>query len=221
MNRQLLLYVALISVITFSCTKESTQETATTTTASSEVTQIKIDQPETFSNKAEATAAATTEFVTYLIRRGQHYSDLRPFKTVNVVDMKFLARFNSTAIYQTVNADNQYDINKLWGFSEGLNNQYNSARIGWGYSNEAIRLYGYVYSRGVRYYQEITTVLPEQEINCSIRIAGSTYVLSANGTSVTLPRGTTASTAKGLQQYPYFGGDEVAPHNISIFIKSL
>ncbi len=221
MNRQLLLGVAIISIIAFSCTKENTKKPVTDTTASSEVTQIKINQPEIFSNRAEATAAATTGFVTYLIRRGQHYCDLRPLKTVNVTTMNFLAKFDQSAIYQTINADNQYDINKLWGFSEGYNNQYNSARIGWGYSSGAIRLYGYVYSRGVRYYQEITTVLPEQEINCSIRIAGSTYVLSANGASVTLPRGTTASTAKGLQQYPYFGGDEVAPHNISIFIKSL
>ena len=221
MTRHLLLCVALISVITFSCKKENTKEPVTDTTEISDPSQFKVNQAKTISSRADATSSATAGFVTYLIRRGQHYSDLRPFKTVNVTTMNFLAKFDQSAIYQTLNADNQYDINKLWGFSEGLNNQYNSSRIGWGYSNEAIRLYGYVYSRGVRYYQEITTVLPQQEINCSIRIAGSTYILSANGASVTLPRGTTASTAKGLQQYPYFGGDEVAPHNISIFIKPL
>lgn len=125
--------------------------------------------------------------------------------------MKFFAKFNQSAIYQTIDPVNQYDINKLWGFSEGFNNQYNSARIGWNYSNGAIRLHGYVYSKGVRYYKEITSVLPDQEISCSIKISGSSYIISAKGISVTLPRATTATTAKGLQQYPYFGGDEVAP----------
>jgi hypothetical protein len=48
--------------------------------------------------------------------------------------------------------ENQYDINKLWGFSEGINNQYNSARIGWSWNNDALRLYGYVYAKGVRHY---------------------------------------------------------------------
>jgi hypothetical protein len=205
MNRKLLLPLALISVITFSCTKEIIQ---------------KPDPVATPLNKAVPTLTATAvTYTTYLIRKGQHYSDKRTLKSVSTTEMKFFARFDQSAIYQTTIPVNQYDINKLWGFSEGINNQYNSARIGWGYSDGAIRLYGYVYSKGVRYSKEITTVLPGQEISCSIKISGSTYIITANGLSVTLPRGTTATNASGLQQYPYFGGDEVAPHDISIFIK--
>ncbi len=135
--------------------------------------------------------------------------------------MKFMAKFDNSAIYQTVIPNNQKDINKLWGFSEGFNNQYNSARMGWGYSNGAIRLYGYVYSKGVRYSKEITTVVPGEEINCSIKISGSTYIISAKGISVSLPRGTTAAKANGYQQYPYFGGDETAPHDIYISIMPM
>ncbi|MGZ8542180.1 MAG: hypothetical protein ACXWV6_16125 [Chitinophagaceae bacterium] len=73
----------------------------------------------------------------------------------------------------------------------------------------------------MRYSKEITTVLPGQEVSCSIKISGSTYIISGKGVSVTLPRGTTAAKASGFQQYPYFGGDEVAPHDISIYIKPL
>ena len=204
MNRKLLLPVAFISVIAFSCSKESIQKP--TETPKSTMGEL----------QTEAVAAVYT---TYLIRTGQHYSDTRPLKYVTVTEMKFFAKFDQSAIYQAVIPENQYDINKLWGFSEGFNNQYNSARMGWGYSNGAIRLYGYVYSKGVRYSKEITTVLPGQENSCSIKISGSTYIISANGVSVTLPRGTTATKASGFQQYPYFGGNEVAPHNISIFIK--
>ncbi len=205
MNQKLLLPLALISVITFSCTKESIQKRAV-------VTKPAIESARTVTTAAVA-------YTTYIIRKGQHYSDKRPLKSVSTTEMKFFTRFDQSAIYQTTIPVNQYDINKLWGFSEGLNNQYNSARMGWGYSNGAVRLYGYVYSKGTRYSKEITTVLPGQEVSCSKKISGSTYIISANGISVTLPRGTTAAIANGYQQYPYFGGDEVAPHDISIFIK--
>ena len=185
--------------------------------------QIKPSDEFTLQEGQTAARVSTTKtlFTKYTIRAGQHYCDQNTIKSVRTSEMKFIARFDNTAIYQTIDPLNQYDINKLWGFSEGFNNQYNSARIGWGYSNGAIRLYGYVYRRGVRHYSEIITVFPGQEVYCSIRISGSNYIISANGVSVTLPRGTTASTANGFQQYPYFGGDEVAPQNISIFIKSV
>ncbi len=206
MNRKLLLPLALIYVVAFSCTKENIQKPSAITKSINGAARVEV-------------LAATPIYTTYLIRKGQNYSDKRPLKSVSTAEMKFFARFDQSAIYQTVIPNNQKDINKLWGFSEGFNNQYNSARMGWGYSNGAIRLYGYVYSKGVRYSKEIATVLPGQEISCSIKISGSTYIISANGISVTLPRGTTAAKASGFQQYPYFGGDEVAPHNISIFIS--
>lgn len=211
MNRKLLLCVALISVITFSCTKESIRKSVATPTAASTTSETKLS--------SRAAAVVATTYTTYLIRKGQHYSDKRPLKSVSTAEMKFFAKFDQSAIYQTTIPGNQLDINKLWGFSEGFDNQYNSARMGWGYSYGAIRLYGYVYSKGVRYSKEIITVVPGQEISCSIKISGSTYIISANGVSVTLPRGTTTTKASGFQQYPYFGGDEVAPHDISIFIK--
>ncbi|MGZ8510531.1 MAG: hypothetical protein ACXWWA_09155 [Chitinophagaceae bacterium] len=213
MNRKLTLLAAFISVIAFSCTKESIQKQGTVEASHKSVTTT-AKSPEIYQALAVVPA-----YVTYLIRKGQHYSDKRPLKTVSTVEMKFYAKFDQSGIYQTVNPANQYDINKLWGFSEGFNNQYNSARVGWGYSDGAIRLYGYVYSKGIRHSKEITSVTPGQEIYCSIKVSGSNYIFSANGTSVTLPRGTTASKASGFQQYPYFGGDEVAPHNVSIFIR--
>ncbi len=213
MTRHYYLPVALISLFLFSCSKESIQKPTDTA-------QPKISQEEQKVGERSATVAATS-YVTYLIKKGQHYSSLRPLKSVSLIEMKFFAKFNQSAVYQTINPVNQYDINKLWGFSEGFNNQYNSARMGWGYSNGAIRLYGYVYSKGVRYFSEITTVLPDEEIYCSIKISGSSYIITAKGVSVKLPRGTTASKASGYQQYPYFGGDEVAPQDITIFIKTV
>jgi hypothetical protein len=173
----------------------------------------------------EATAKGSTpksiSYSRFTIRKGQHYCDQNSLKSVKTAEMKFMVKFDNSAIYQTAIPENQYDINKLWGFTEGINNQYNSARIGWSWNQDALRLYGYVHANGVRHYQEITTVAVGTDITCSIKLAGKTYLFTVNGVSIRLPRGLSTEQASGFQQYPYFGGDETAPHLITIMIKSL
>src|SRR5678810_608450 len=88
----------------------------------------------------------------FTIRQGQHYCDQNGLKSVRTSEMRFIVKFDKSAIYQTVVPENQYDINKLWGFTEGINNQYNSARIGWSWNNNALRLYGYVHANGCLLY---------------------------------------------------------------------
>jgi len=157
----------------------------------------------------------------FTIRQGQHYCDQNGLKSIRTSEMKFMVKFDNSAIYKTVVPENQYDINKLWGFTEGINNQYNSARIGWSWNNNALRLYGYVYANGVRHYQEITSIAIGSDITCSIKLADNTYVFTVNGISISLPRGPSSSQVSGYQQYPYFGGDETAPHLITIMIYPL
>ena len=200
--------VIALSLVFSSCSKND------------EIVELKSSES---ASKSTSTLNATTitTYTTYLIRTGQHYCDQSTIKSVKTSEMKFVARFDSSAIYQSINPINQLDINKLYGFSEGLNNQYNSARMGWRWSDGALRLFGYVYKLGVRYSQEITSVPFNSDITCSIKLSGSNYIITANGISVTLPRGLNTSTATGYQQYPYFGGDEVAPHNITIQIRNL
>lgn len=170
---------------------------------------------------AKGGAPKPSSYTNFTIREGQHYCDQNSVKSVRTSEMRFMVKFDNSAIYQTVVPENQYDINKLWGFSEGINNQYNSARIGWSWNNDALRLYAYVYASGVRHYQEITSVAIGSDISCSIKLAGNTYLFTVNSVSISLPRGSSTSQASGYQQYPYFGGDETAPHLISIMIKSL
>lgn len=210
MNRKLSWLSAILIVFLFSCKKETIEQP--------DITEEPAVSEDLY-DRGSAYTESITGYTTYIIRKGQHYSNIRPFKTISTSEMKFYAKFNQTAIYQTVIPDNQYDINKLWGFSEGYNNQYNSARFGWRYSDEQLRLFGYVYRRGVVYYNEITTVLPGEDVYCSIKVLANSYLFTANGISITLPRGATGTRASGLQQYPYFGGDETAPHDIYIYVK--
>lgn len=171
--------------------------------------------------KGKPTLPPTSTFTTYTIQQGAHYCDQSSLKSVKTSEMKFAVVFDASAIYTSLDPVNQYDINKLYGFSEGLSNQYNSARIGWNWYDNALHLHAYVYNKGARLYQEIKTVAIGAEIQCSIKVSGSNYIFTADGVQVTLSRGVSASTASGYQQYPYFGGDEVAPHKITIKIKDL
>src|SRR5205085_11605887 len=85
-------------------------------------------------------------YVKFTIPAGGHYADKNFIKTVSLTEMNFMVRFDSSAVYQTTDPDNQYDINKLYGFSDGMDHQLNSARIGWAWNKGALRLYAYIYN---------------------------------------------------------------------------
>ncbi len=134
--------------------------------------------------------------------------------------MKFTVMFDHSAIYQTVDPENQEDINKLFGFSDNdQHHQQFSARFGWRWSEGALRLFAYVYNNGELQTQEIRGFPLNQEINCSIKINADTYTFAAGESVVQMPRGSSTSMAKGYQLYPYFGGDEPAPHEVRIWIR--
>ncbi|MEO6733089.1 MAG: hypothetical protein ABIN01_17830 [Ferruginibacter sp.] len=157
-------------------------------------------------------------YIKYTILKGQHYCDKSTIKSFSKSQLNFKVKFDSSAIYESVITENQYDINKLHGFSEGINHHQNSARIGWSWNKKALRLYAYVYSDSTRIMKEITTVPIGPEISCSIGISGSRYVFSINEATLGIERKIKGAPIAGYWLYPYFGGDEVAPHDVSIYI---
>ena len=161
-------------------------------------------------------------FVRYTIGKGQQYCDQNSFRTVETSELKFIVRFDSTAIYRTTLEENQYDINKLFGFSDNNagHHQY-SARFGWRWSDDSLRLFAYVYNNGEVSSVETGCVSIGANIACSIRITAGGYLFSMNEHSMLIPRSSTTVKALGYQLYPYFGGNETAPHDIRIWIKPL
>lgn len=164
----------------------------------------------------------TGQFIKYTIPQGSNYCEENTFQPIKLAEMKFVVKFDSSAVYQTQSPENQYDINKLYGFSDNNadHHQY-SARFGWRWSNEALRLFAYIYNAGKVTSKELTTVAIGEEINCSIKIASSTYLFTVNGVMTQLPRMATTEKGEGYQLYPYFGGNETAPHPITLWIKKL
>lgn len=162
----------------------------------------------------------STGFTKYTIGKGQQYCDQSTFVTVAYTELKFTVRFDSSARYQTIDPANQEDINKLFGFSDNNNpHQEYSARFGWNWSRDSLRLFAYVYNNSIRAFKEICAILTDTLYNASIQVENGSYIFKLDNKTVEMPRESTTAKGEGYKLFPYFGGDEVAPHDISIWIK--
>ena len=179
-----------------------------------------IDAPQNVPAKVQK--GASKSYVEYTIFKGDQYCDKNTFLPVKIHALSFKVKFDSSAIYTTLKHENQNDINKLYGFSDNNSTHHEySARFGWRWSDNALRLFAYDYNKGVMSFKELTTVNIGKEINCSIQVDSAAYIFSVDGTQTIMPRASTTPVAQGYKLYPYFGGDETAPHNISIWIEDL
>ena len=161
-------------------------------------------------------------YIPYFIPKGEHFANNNAYAPVETSELKFIVKFDSSAIYTSKQAVNQYDINKLYGFSDNDDDHHQfSARFGWSWTKNALHLYAYVYNEGAVTKTELGTVSIGSENVCRIAVSGSNYIFSVNDTQVSVPRKSITPSAKGYLLYPYFGGDETAPHNITILIKTL
>lgn len=173
-------------------------------------------------NNIEQVTVNNYSNIQYTIKQGNQYCDKNAYQAVNTAELKFIVKFDSSAIYQTINSGNQVDINKLYGFSDNNADHHQfSARFGWRWKNNALEIFAYIYNNGNMCFQQIGIAKIGEETTCNIKIAGCSYVFSMNNYSITMPRASTTSTAIGYKLYPYFGGDEMAPHDISIWIKEI
>ena len=162
------------------------------------------------------------DFTKFTINEGKQFCDNNIYVTTSYAELKFLAKFDSSAIYTTTDPGRQNDINKLYGFSDNNTTHHQfSARFGWRWSNNALRLFGYIYNDGLNDFKELGTVALGKENICAIKVTPTAYYFLLNGKTDSLPRTSTTIKAEGYKLYPYFGGNESAPHTINIFIKEL
>lgn len=163
-------------------------------------------------------------WITYSIKEGKHNSTLQ-LATFQGTELKFLAEFNDSAIYLSSDTVNQRDINKLYGFSDcSSQHQRNSARFGWSWdaNTEELKIYAYCYEDGNIQKKYIKSVDLNTIYEYRIRIDGRKYYFTLDGEMVEMDRG--CNNKRGMVRYylyPYFGGDEKAPHDISIRIKEI
>jgi hypothetical protein len=161
-------------------------------------------------------------YTEFLIPTGQHSATGNGLRVVKKAAMRFEVLFDSSCIYRNVIPENIYDINKLYGFSDcGSTHHQNSARVGWLWNGTAIELHAYCYVSGVRTSQLMGTLQPGRATQISISVQPKQYVFEWNGKKTVMNRSCESDKMEGYQLYPYFGGDETAPHDIRVFIKDI
>ena len=159
-------------------------------------------------------------FKTYTIKCGKHKSR-SAVKFTRSNSLHFQVIFDETAIYTTNDPGNQYDVNKLYGLSDcGDLHQESSIRIGWRWINDSLELHWFRHDDTFE-FDKIKSVELNQIIDCEISFNDWEYEIDIDGTVVTIDRPCRRSRNSKYYLWPYFGGDETAPHDIKIKIKNL
>lgn len=161
---------------------------------------------------------------TYTIEAGNHYANginVKPW--IGKTQYKFKALFDESCLYDLGNYNNK-DINKLAGLTFSWWNDDNSVRIGWNCSlqNGKVQLFGYFHKGGVIDYLP----LGQADVNTFVefyididRPAGTIWITSSNiGFAYPTSFNFSGVPKYGYYNYPYFGGDETAPHDMQITI---
>lgn len=183
-----------------------------------------LEEPEPDSTPAPiveepVSPSVPSAFTIYKIMEGSHHAYNVPMQTVSGNSLVFKARFDSSCVYTARKPQNQDDINKLYGFSDNAtNHQTHSARVGWRWKNERIELFAYCYAFGNRSFTLLGTANLNEWVDLSIRLSAAGYEFQYKGASTFMKRGPSQPTIGGFMLFPYFGGDESAPHTVRIDI---
>ncbi len=160
----------------------------------------------------------TNDYKTFTIKKGKHRSTYSFGYSKDTV-FGWNIEFDSSAIYKCVDSLNQYDINKLIGWSDcGEDHMENSIRFGWRWLNDNLEIHWYKHENGDFSFSKICDVDICKEHSYELTITDWDYKMRVDGTCVWVSRNCVYAGNR-YQLYPYFGGDETAPHDIRIKIK--
>lgn len=162
-------------------------------------------------------------FKLYKIWKGWHWCILlfRIKALWNCTRMVQKVMFKKSCLYEIPFPD-KLDINKLFGFSYG-NHHKNSARFGWNCAGGGIALFAYTYLNGKRTEKFITLIETEKEYKLMISVNKDKYIFTVFNADksrieqviISKPRNT---PKLGFKLWPYFGGNQKAPHTMEIYM---
>ncbi len=153
----------------------------------------------------------------YTIEAGEHHATLT-YKPVEVSTLGFRAKFDSSAIYTTRNPRKQGDVNKLMGLSDCSDQHHtNSARFGWRWYKGTLQILGYTYINGERSIKYLGDVSLGKYHSYRILLEDQEYIFWLDDKQFSMPRACSGE-ASGYKLFPYFGGEETAPHDIDVWV---
>lgn len=160
-------------------------------------------------------------FRIYTIPEGEHRSGSY-FNHPNNSRITFDFILDESAIYESEIQENQHDVNKIYGMSDfGKRHSKYSIRLGWRYINGNIELCWLRHEEGRHSSATIRTIEPDVSYTATINITTFYYQLVIDGDTTLVRRRPEGywGTLRRYYLYPYFGGNEFAPHDITIKIK--
>ena len=159
------------------------------------------------------------DYVTFFINKGKHRSTAA-YNTTKDSVFNWRIIFDSSAIYTTEDINNQLDVNKLIGWSDcGDNHSESSIRFGWRWT-DSLEIHWFKHENGNFSFAKITSVDICSSHDYYLKIHTWDYEMRVDGVRVFVPRNCVEQKRR-YQLYPYFGGDETAPHRVKIKIKNI
>lgn len=154
----------------------------------------------------------------FKIRKNKHRHNklkINIYYNLNRLSRKVL--FDETCLYDWLNKDSD-DINKLFGFSNGWHKN-NSVRFGWipNFNKGTIKIYGYVYNHYCLNFRFITEVFINKFVNMEITLRDNIAEFTVDRSSIEMEYSPSCKMSYGL--FPYFGGNNKSPKDISIIIN--
>lgn len=159
-------------------------------------------------------------YETFVLPKGKHATGTK-LQFLQANELSFYVIFDESAIYNSTVPENQWDINKLVGFADCNSHHHtNSARFGWRWLNDSLEIHAYCYVDSERISEKIGTLELNTPGYFNIKLTDTTYRFTFNGhPTVEIPRHKTCDRGEYYMLWPYFGGDEVAPHDITIKVR--
>jgi hypothetical protein len=164
----------------------------------------------------------------YIIKKGKHSAKGWNVGITLSRKLSFRSKLIESCLYYFGDNDD-YDINKLFGFSTTWFHQRQSARVGWRCVGNKFEIVTYSYNNGKRENKEtdvLGVVEPGEMFYCTIEDTEKEYIYTFN-------KGfdNKVVTKKDKKKkdwfffhyllFPYFGGNKVAPHKMNIFVEKL
>ena len=160
-------------------------------------------------------------FRVYTIPAGEHSSgSFLNHPDNSKIEFKFI--LDESAYYKTEIPENQHDVNKIYGMSDfGVRHQKYSIRLGWRYIENELQLCWLRHEEGRHSSGTIKTIEPDVIYNATIDIKTFYYIITVDGDTTMVRRRPEGNwgIVRRYYLYPYFGGNEYAPHDITIKIK--
>jgi hypothetical protein len=159
----------------------------------------------------------------YVIPAGEHYSTHSVKIYSGKTSLPFIVNFDESCSYDLGTID-QLDVNKLAGVSFG-NHETNSIRIGWAYNLETQKmdLFAYCYENGVRIIHPIGNCNLSEDVSIKLELnfKNNFFRVTRADSAFQEFSYTYPFLKAGYYLFPYFGGNNPAPHEMIIYLDGI